>query len=172
MQHDDTRLKLYLTHRAALIDYATPIVGCRARAEDVVQEAYIRFVPARAAEARIEQPVAYLYRIVRNVALDWTRRFAAEARRDEAGAPVAGPAPATPSPEETALYRDQLRCVEAALAELPDPVRQAFEMHRLGGLTLQQIARQLGVSTATAGRWTQEALFHIARRLESDDPPA
>jgi RNA polymerase sigma-70 factor (ECF subfamily) len=76
LQHDDARLKLYLTHRAALIDYATPIVGCRARAEDVVQEAYIRFVPARVADARIEQPVAYLYRIVRNVALDWTRRFA------------------------------------------------------------------------------------------------
>jgi RNA polymerase sigma-70 factor (ECF subfamily) len=170
LQHDDARLKLYLTHRAALIDYATPIVGCRARAEDVVQEAYIRFVPARVADARIEQPVAYLYRIVRNVALDWTRRFAAEARRNEAGAAMA--APATHSPEDTALYRDQLRCVETALAELPDPVRQAFEMHRLGGLTLQQIARQLGISTATAGRWTQEALFHIARRLESDDPTA
>lgn len=168
MQHDDTRLKLYLTHRAALIDYATPIVGCRARAEDVVQEAYIRFVPARAAEARIEQPVAYLYRIVRNVALDWTRRFAAEARRDEAGA--AG-VTATPSPEDTALFRDALRRVKAALSELPDPVRTAFEMHRLSGLTLQQIARQLGVSTATAGRWTHDALFHIARRLESGDPP-
>lgn len=166
MQHDDTRLKLYLTHRAALIDYATPIVGCRARAEDVVQEAYIRFVPARATDSRIEQPVAYLYRIVRNVALDWTRRFAAETRRDDAG--IAGVA-ATPSPEETALYRDALRCVEAALAELPDPVRTAFEMHRLGGLTLQQIAARLGVSTATAGRWTQDALVHIARRLESAD---
>ncbi|MPY75121.1 MAG: sigma-70 family RNA polymerase sigma factor [Alphaproteobacteria bacterium] len=164
--HDETRLKLYLAHRAALIDYAAPIVGCRARAEDVVQEAYIRFVPARAAEIRIEQPVAYLYRIVRNVALDWSRRLSAETRRNDARSRAGVSALSTPSPEDVALYRDELRCVEAALAELPDRVRLAFEMHRLGGCTLQQIADRLDVSLATAGRWTQEALFHIARRLQ------
>ncbi|GLT01010.1 hypothetical protein GCM10007897_24010 [Sphingobium jiangsuense] len=37
------RLHLYLKHREALIDQATKIVGDQARAEDVVQDAWLRF---------------------------------------------------------------------------------------------------------------------------------
>lgn len=167
----DSKLELFLAHRTVLIDYATPIVGCRMRAEDVVQEAYIRFAPGARPGVQIEQPVAYLYRIVRNVALDWRRRLSAESRRDDAHrvADAAGSERATPSPEEVALYRDELRRVEEALAELPDKMREAFEMHRLGGATLQQIGARLGVSTATAGRWTQEALLYIAKRLRDSE---
>ena len=73
MTSDSVRLDLFLAHRSALIDYAQPIVGCRARAEDVVQEAYLRFAAAtdreRPADDRILQPVGYLYRIVRNLAV-------------------------------------------------------------------------------------------------------
>ncbi|MCD6074877.1 MAG: hypothetical protein K0Q70_1760, partial [Rhodospirillales bacterium] len=43
MKSDTAKLTLFLTHRTALIDYAAPIVGDRSRAEDVVQEAFIRF---------------------------------------------------------------------------------------------------------------------------------
>jgi hypothetical protein len=41
------KLDIFLRHRADLIDYAAPIVGCRARAEDVVQEAWLRFAAAQ-----------------------------------------------------------------------------------------------------------------------------
>src|SRR3546814_2652242 len=62
------KLNLYLRHRAELIDYATPIVGDRALAEDVVQDAWLRFSEAGSHDAKtrlIRQPVGYLYRIVR-----------------------------------------------------------------------------------------------------------
>jgi RNA polymerase sigma-70 factor (ECF subfamily) len=154
-----------------LIDYATPIVGCRMQAEDVVQEAFIRFAPERTRGVQIDQPVNYLYRVVRNLALDWRRRLSAESRRNDAQrlARHANENRDAATPEAVALYRDELRRVEDALAELPPKVRQAFEMHRLGGHTLQQIAERLDVSTATAGRWTQDALFHITRRLQPHD---
>jgi len=73
----DEKLQLYLAHRAALLDYAAPIVGCRARAEDVVQEAWLRF-SRQQDDADIRHPASYLYRIVRNLALDQTRRTATE----------------------------------------------------------------------------------------------
>nr|WP_269807513.1 sigma factor [Pseudomonas sp. NMI795_08] len=66
-----------MAHRPALVDYATPIVGCRARAEDVVQEAWLRF-SRQPGDADIRHPASYLYRIVRNLALDQTRRTATE----------------------------------------------------------------------------------------------
>ena len=41
-------LSLYLVHRGALLNYANGIIGDRAQAEDVVQEAYLRFADAAA----------------------------------------------------------------------------------------------------------------------------
>src|SRR6266581_8839636 len=80
-------LKLYLTHRSALINYATRIVGSRAWAEDIVQDAYLRIaamgpneqsIVASDNQTQITHPVAYLYRIVRNLSADWSRRRSTE----------------------------------------------------------------------------------------------
>jgi len=161
---DESRLKLYLAHRAQLIDYATPIVGCPAHAEDVVQEAYTRFVPALAI---VNQPTSYLYRIVRNLALDLKRSLVSETRRNAMRAESIEPA--TPSPEEHAYYRDELRRVEEALATLPPKVKLAFQMHRLGGMTFDEIGKRLSVSTATAARWSKDAFNHVSERVESSE---
>src|SRR3546814_2152792 len=89
------KLNLYLRHRAELIDYATPIVGDRALAEDVVQDAWLRFSEAGSHDAKtrlIRPPVGYLYRIVRNLALATPRRQAAENLADETRLPEIGKA--------------------------------------------------------------------------------
>nr|WP_281413160.1 sigma-70 family RNA polymerase sigma factor [Marivibrio halodurans] len=160
---------MYLRYRASLIDYATPIVGSRSWAEDLVQEAYFRFMPQDGADRPVDQPVAYLYRIVRNLALDWRRRTIAEDQRDKAFRSVSDPHPMVPSPEDRALYSDELAEVDRALSELPDKMRLAFEMHRLGEAPLREIAERLDISVATAGRWTQQAHAHIARRLRDSE---
>jgi RNA polymerase sigma factor (sigma-70 family) len=162
----DEKVQLYLAHRAALVEYALPIVGDRTRAEDVVQEAFIRFAPDK---APIGQPLGYLYRIVRNLAYDFTRRRSAERRHD--GEPRAWwLVPVTPrTPEQELSHRQDLEQVEAILAGLPPRVRQAVEMHRLDGHTLQEIARELGVSVNTAHRWVREAVVKLAMRL-GDSP--
>lgn len=173
MSDDASNLNVYVAHRAALVDYAAPIVGCRARAEDVVQEAYFRFVrqaPDAAVGARmVDQPVGYLYRIVRNLAFDWLRSLGADQRRHEAHHVLVGDGIAVPSPEDLALEQDALRQVEGALATMPDRMRQAFELHRIGGKTLQQIADTLGVSVATAHRLVRDASVSIMRHLENTE---
>ncbi|WP_119301504.1 sigma-70 family RNA polymerase sigma factor [Dongia deserti] len=164
MTYDSVRLDLFLAHRSALIDYAQPIVGCRARAEDVVQEAYLRFAAAtERADDTILQPVGYLYRIVRNLALDWARHLAQE-DRPPPGA-MERLASAAPSPEQATVDRDQLRIVIAALDELPPRTRRAFELNRLQGETFPAIARQLGISVGLAHRLVKDALTHCADRL-------
>ena len=168
MTYDQLTLDLYLAHRGALIDYAQPIVGCRSRAEDVVQEAYLRFTQAdqgRAAPEQIRHPAGYLYRIVRNLALDWVRHRALEGDAPAPDQLDRLPA-AMPTPEQTALDRDQLRRLMAALGELPARTRLAFEMHRLEGRTFPEIARHLDVSVGFAHRLVKQALTHCANRLD------
>jgi RNA polymerase sigma-70 factor (ECF subfamily) len=161
------RLRIYAEHRPALVDYATPIVGSRDNAEDVVQEAYFRFVPTRPPLLLgLRTPVGYLYRIVRNIALDWTRRSAAEQRRDAAYALTRDPCPLAASAEDELICNDEARIVLAALGGLPERTRRAYEMSVFGGLSSAAIAQQLEVSRATAHRLVQEAMLQVMRAVE------
>ena len=154
-----------MENRPALVDYAAPIVGSRSTAEDAVQEAYFRFVPPPGPPADVGAPASYLFRIVRNIAIDMTRRVSSEIRRDVQFAQLIDGGARPPSPEEKALHRQELTIVRAALDELPPQTRTAFEMKRLHGDTYGQIAAHLGVSKSGAHRLAHSALTHIMRRL-------
>ena len=161
---DSTAFGLFATHRGALIDYASGIVGNRAQAEDLVQEAFLRFAAAKG-RPEVERPAAYLYRIVRNLAVDWVRQRALEQRR-QADEPAWWMLPDLPrTPEQEMLHRQNLARIAAALAALSPEARLAVEMHRFGGYTLSEIAARLEVSVPTAHRLVRDALVKIALRL-------
>lgn len=164
-------LAIYMAHRGALVTYASGIVGDRAHAEDVVQEAYIRF-SASSEQGRpgepIAHPISYLYRIVRNVALDWTRRSALEGLVSPAASSLEAIPHDAPSAEDVVLFRDELRVLADAVAELPERTRLAFNMYRLEGHKLQAVAARLGVSVVRAHQLVKEAIVHGARRLDGD----
>ena len=163
---NEQSLDLYSAHRRSLVDYANGIVRDPARAEDIVQEAYLRF-SAAAAERLFDEPVGYLYRVVRNLALDLLRRQSLEHRHVRQGVDefAAGVAEDRPSPEDQAIARDELRRVAAAIAELPERTRIALEMHRFGGCTLKTIAAHLGVSVSMAHVLVTEGVRHCQRSL-------
>lgn len=164
MVHDNVLVKTYLTHRAALVESAAPIVGCRFRAEDVVQDAYLRLAQSTV-EAEIRQPASYLFRLVRNLAVDRARRLALEGRYG-ANEPVPLSAPAAePSPEEALAAREMLRGLEKALAELPDRTRLVFEMNRVGGYSVEQVSRALDISISLTYLLLRDAMTHCRARL-------
>ena len=142
MSQDMTHLTLFVTHRRALVNYASSIVGTRAQAEDVVQEAWLRFDDASKGRL-LDDATGCLYRIVRNLALDGRRRMKRENQyisNDDYEATVEVCQDGIPTPETVALYRDEYAMVMAALAELPERTRIAFEMHRFGDAKLREIA--------------------------------
>lgn len=165
-EHHSRKLNLYLRHRAELIDYATPIVGDRALAEDVVQDAWLRFSQAGSHDAKtrlIRQPVGYLYRIVRNLALDISRRQTAENLADEARLPEV---PDLAVDADRAMEgREKLKALHRALAELPERERLAFDMHRMQGLTYAEIGVAMGLSQTRAYELVRAALEHCMIKL-------
>lgn len=165
MSSADPTLALYLKHRGSLVNYANGIVRDRAGAEDVVQEAYLRFSSASRDERPISSPVSYLYRIVRNLALDWVHRTSDAATSGQAPA-LDQVAHEGPTAEDILHYRDELRILTDALAELPERTRIAFTMYRLESCTLQQVADRLDVSVVRAHQLVKDAILHAARRLD------
>lgn len=159
--------EFFVRHRRALIEYAAGIVGSRSQAEDLVQEAWVRW--DNAARTRvIQEPLAYLCRIVRNLAIDGR---SASSRASELAAAVAVVANdrltqfSGPTPEGIALYKDELKQLQAAMEELPERTRIAFQMHRLGGYKLREIAAHLGISLPLAHTLVVDGLEHCKERL-------
>lgn len=160
---------LYASHRLALVGYAGRILGDIGRAEEVVQEAFIRFA-ASAETTIIDEPVSYLYRTVRNLCLDTKRGAARDRRRDrllaDALHDIDGIRSMEPTPETLAVSRQDLRRLQVAMGELPERMRRALELHRLSELSVKQIATELGVSVGTAHGLIVQALEHCRQRLD------
>jgi len=162
---------LFVEHRRSLIDYATGIVGSRAHAEDVVQEAWLRFDEV-SRQRLLDEPLSYLYRIVRNLALDGRRSLVREERYLVRGVDLQaeGVVEDRPSPEAEAVARGDLQLVRAAMLELPERTRIALEMHRFGGATLKDIAHFLDISIGLAHALVNDGLEHCRTRLMRREP--
>ncbi|MGU3495424.1 RNA polymerase sigma factor [Xanthobacteraceae bacterium A53D] len=169
----DLRSSLYLSYRARLMDYAAHLLGSREAAEDVVQEAFLRFVPSpTAAPAAPPPPRAYLFRIVRNLAVDVLRRRTYEKKHKGAAAPDWTAPEALPTPEESLLFCEDVRRAMDMIASLPENQRVALEMVRFGGYSVEQAAAHLGVSVPTVYRLVQTAVATITVRLRQDGEAA
>nr|WP_269111322.1 sigma-70 family RNA polymerase sigma factor [Acetobacter senegalensis] len=161
-------LALYSTYRRDLVNYANSFTGDMARAEDIVQEAWLRLQDA-AQKQGFRSPRSYLYSIVRNLALDGRRREKRE-RMVVVSQPLDTVAEISadrqPSVDQVLLHRDEMERLYAALAELPERTRIAFEMHRFGERKLREIAAFLDVSVAKAHTLVVDALEHCKERLD------
>lgn len=166
LRDDASHVAIFAEHRRALIDYAAPIVGCPARAEDVVQEAFIRFAAAAADEGRMQSPVSYLYRIVRNLSIDTFRRESRQVPGLLSDAQFAAVPEETPPADRTLAARRRLRQLEDAVAELPDRTREIFILNRLYGQTYQEIADRLGVSLSTVQKHLMQALAYAMQKID------
>lgn len=158
---------IFIEHRGSLVNYATKLVGSRAHAEDLVQEAWLR-LNAAVAERVVHEPLGYLYRIIRNLASDQSRAAGRERqwqRNDEASVEAVLGLRTSSTPESIALYRDQMRLLRTALEELPPRTRIAFGMHRIGGLKLREIAQYLDISIPLAQKLVTMALLHCRKRV-------
>jgi RNA polymerase sigma factor (sigma-70 family) len=140
-------------YRWPLDRFAAAIVG--GRSEDVTQDAFSKALLAlRGSETEIElRP--WLYRIVRNTALNDLRD------RGTATEELAETLPGGRSAAAEAEAREELRELMARLQALPEPQRAALVMRELEGLSHEEIAAALGVSGGAA----RQAIFRARAAL-------
>jgi RNA polymerase sigma factor (sigma-70 family) len=146
-------------HATALTLYARQ--WCAAP-EDVVQEAFLKLAAQRRPP---ENVAAWLYHVVRNLALTAAR--AAKRRRHYESAAAAN-ASSWFLPSDFAGLDAQ--AATTALAALPLEQRETIVAHLWGGLTFDQIGELCGVSTSTAHRRYLAALAALRERLRVPCP--
>lgn len=169
MPSRDLALAVYIEHRDDLLNFASRILRDRASAEDVVQEAWLRFSERVAQTNEIAQPINYLYAIVRNLALDWLNRSSRNASQDVSETILGNVPSEAPSPERVLYYRDELRTLEALVSELPERTQIAFRMYRVERRPLKDVAERLGVSIPRVHKMVRDAILHCTLKASGPE---
>jgi RNA polymerase sigma-70 factor (ECF subfamily) len=155
-------------HSAALFRLAVRIVGSPERAEDVVQEAFLRAFRALDRFDDRGAILPWLRRIAANAAIDELRR----SRREE---PLGGeddresgewypsrlPASTEPSPDRRTASAQVGRAARRALAGLSPDERTAFLLRHVEGCSIAEISRALGKRENA----TKQSIFRAVRKL-------
>jgi RNA polymerase sigma-70 factor (ECF subfamily) len=160
MMGPDLLGRLVDEHAAALALYARQ--WCAAP-DDVVQEAFLKLVVQKKPP---NNPVPWLYRVVRNAALS-AARSARRRRHHESAA--GGRTQAWFQVSEGAGLDHE--AAAAALQALPPEQREVIVAHLWGGLTFEQVAELVGASSSTVHRWYIAGLSALRERLGVSCPP-
>lgn len=166
---------LYDRYGKLIYSLALRVVHDASTAEEVTQEVFVRcwrsassFEPAR---GRVH---AWLMRIAHNLALNEVRRRQSRpVAADTFDWSVAGAMLVDPSsegdPALTAGLRERTRTIRAALAQLPEPQRQAIELAFFGGLSQAEVAAAVGDPLGTVKSRIRVGMQHLRELLLADD---
>lgn len=158
--------RLYSECRQQLFTCALAITNSPARAEDAVHDAFCRLLRREQenVSAATSDIKAYVFRAVRNAAVDQYRR------RSVAPGPlpdfVFDPAPSPTASAEDTEFRSQMI---ALLVQLPADERETIVEHLYGELTFQQIATIRDVPLGTVTSWYRRGLAKLRQKLEVPD---
>jgi RNA polymerase sigma-70 factor (ECF subfamily) len=166
---------IYERHAGAAYSLAYRMVGARASAEDVTQEAFMNLWRSGAHYDRRRGSVrTWILGIVHHRAIDALRRASVHSRRRSDDETAAERLEAPERVEEDVARRDEAAAVRAAIGHLPADQVKVIELAYFGGFTHVEIADMLDTPVGTVkGRMRlglkklHEALGHGAVASEA-----
>jgi RNA polymerase sigma-70 factor (ECF subfamily) len=156
--------ELYAATSAKLYGVVWRILPARDRAEDVLQDVYVRiWNKARSYDAGKASPIAWMAAIARNRAIDEVRRSAPVSIED---APQALDVAADgPDPLASAEQSDELRRLNDCLQKLEAERRQIVLLAYHTGLSRDDIAKRFGHPVGTIKVWLHRSLAQLRKCL-------
>ena len=176
-----TPSEVFEIHRPALLRLAYRMTGSFAEAEDIVQDAWLRWsrvhgegVGRSRPGEPIDRPLAWLRRTVTRLSIDHMR--SARVRRERyvgpwLPEPVAAHVVPPPAPDELAERADEVTAALLLVLERLAPAeRAAFLLHDVFGVPHREVAVTLGCTPAAARQTASRARRRVreARRGRAD----
>lgn len=152
----------FVAHRSLLFTVAYEMLGSAADAEDVVQEAWLRW--ADADRAAIRDPRAYLVRIVTRQALNRLRTVSRR-REDYVGDWLPEPLLTSPDVAEDIELAESVSYAMLTVLETLGPVERAvFVLREVFDEPYDEIAQAIGKTPAAVRQIAHRAREHVAAR--------
>ena len=145
--------ELFLAEESGLLRFALSIVRRHNVAEELVQDTFLRL---QQAWDEVENPRAWAYRSLRNLALNHLRDHPLENELIEETVPADSAAP-----DEGADHDETVGMVRLLLTEIPAEDRELVLLKYHEDLKYQEISRRTGLSVSNVGY----RLHHILKML-------
>lgn len=160
----ETIEELFAALESPLLSYALRFTGELALAQDVVQEAFMKL---HVEFDQVQQPQRWLYRTVRNLALN-QRRDAIRTISLNAGSGqdlVADQADTASFPDEQIIRLEGIGLVRLGLETLDERSRELIKLKFNDELSYKEIAARTGLTVGNVGFILHHALKTIAAEL-------
>lgn len=157
----------FVTHRNLLFTVAYEMLGSAADAEDVVQETWLRW--AAVDQAEVQEPRAYLVRIVTRQALNRLRTLARR-REDYVGEWLPEPLLTAPDVAEDIELAESVSIAMLTVLETLGPTERAvFVLREVFDMPYDEIATAVGKTSAAVRQIALRARNHVASRRPRHD---
>lgn len=153
-------LQLFENEETPLLRYAFSLVGRRAIAEEIVQEAFLQL---HTHWESVENPVAWLFRSVRNRSFNHHRDHKRETLSEEAEALGSG---SSDSPEDLIHRMEAAGFLRLLVAELEEADRQLIDLKYFQDLKYREISEKTGLSIGNVGYRLHHVLKQLAEKLQ------
>ena len=150
---------LFDSEESGLLRFAIGLVGRRTVAEELVQETFLRL---HQLWSEVENPRAWLYRSLRNLALNHLRDHARETPLDEASQLAEGD-----HPSELLGQMEAVGLVRMLLDEMSDDDRKLIRMKYHDDLKYHDISQRTGISVSNVGYRLHHLLKSLATNLRA-----
>ena len=159
-------------HRGPVCNFILRSTGNPARAEDLLQESWLKVIRGSRQYEPKARFTTWLYTIARNLCVDSARRetfrevVPLEASRRDGAPPMSDwLADARPEPDRAAHSARLRPLLEQALMSLPQEQREVFLLREYSGVPFKEIASVVGMSENTVKSRMRYALEGLRRRL-------
>jgi RNA polymerase sigma-70 factor (ECF subfamily) len=152
-------VKLYDEHGQLLLRYANSIVNDNELANEALQETFLRYFRVRSEGQAVENPRAWLFRVIRNHLFDHLKKQ--ETRCETRLDVVHHRADPEQNPEQRQRCTELIRQMEGLLS----PRELQTVRLRMTGLHYEEIAAMLGITDGTVGTLLARALKKLRPAL-------
>ncbi len=150
-------------HSARLYAYARRHTANREDAEDIIQDALVRLWHYQEERNNVPPDLPLAYSVLRFIAMDHGRKLGRKKRKEEA---IIYLHDRDDHWLDTSLEDDEESGIlYRAVDELSEKLREVLALKIWGGLTFQEIAKNMAISPNTAASRYRYALEQLQRRL-------
>jgi len=157
---------LYLQYRDKIIYFGWKFLQSEAKAEDVLQEVFLKVWTRREELPQIRNFKAWLTAITRNHIYNALRRLSVEEKFIKEFSHKGETAEQAAAPDKLSLIELQT-ALDKAVGALTTQQKKVFELSRFEGLRHEQIAEELDISRDTVKKHMTDALRKVRGRMSS-----
>ncbi|MDR1357319.1 MAG: RNA polymerase sigma-70 factor [Tannerellaceae bacterium] len=158
---------VFRRYYAPLCLFAAGITGRRDVAEEIVQDLFYTLWKERESLQIFHSLSSYLYKGVRNRALQYCRHVEVTGRHSQAVLASAEEYSGQPDPQDILEYKELENIIERTLRRLPVRRLSIFRMHRFDGKKYSEIADNLSLSVKTVEAEITKALRTLRKEIEN-----